>query len=137
MNVKDIKTMRWHKQSMINVMKTEGIEVRDIDIILDNIIDNLDEKRRSEDPIKKARAEGYEAGCMDGRFGGYSDGWDDARAQYEDYDRHNPQIKIKEHMMDNTLYCDVYVDGEYIGYRWSESAAIKMGDEYIAGRRNQ
>ena len=74
MNVKDIKAMRWHKKSLITIMKKAGINIEDII------------KRRDEDLVTAAHAagvtEGYKNGYTDGRFLGYSDGWSAAQVKY-------------------------------------------------------
>ena len=88
MNVKDIKAMRWHKKSLITIMKKAGINIEDIikSDVLDGIINDLDAKRRDEDPVTAAHAagvlEGYKNGYTDGRFLGYSDGWNAAQVKY-------------------------------------------------------
>ena len=86
MNAKELKAMRWHKKSLIDALIREGIEIRDISVVLDGVIDDLDKKRRDEDPSTTAHAaevlEGYKNGYTDGRFLGYSDGWNAAQVEY-------------------------------------------------------
>ena len=88
MNAKDIKTIRWHKKSLIIIIEKAGINIESIidSDALDGIIDDLDEKRREEDSVNTSHAagviEGYKNGYTDGRFLGYSDGWNAAQVEY-------------------------------------------------------
>ena len=81
MNAKQLKAVRWHKKCMIDAMKAEDVEVRDIDTVLDHVIEEIDNKRdtRDKDEIRK---EGYDAGYTDGKFSGYNDGWDEAAVYF-------------------------------------------------------
>ena len=139
MNTKDIKDMRWHKKSLIDALIREGIEIRDISVVLDGVINDLDEKRGDEIFIAVAHA----AGVLEGRVVGYSDGWDAAMESYEindagmqqrdsdDHDQHNPRISITEGTFGGY---SVYVDNKYIGHHSSWDIAMEMGSNYIAGR---
>ena len=62
MNAKDIKAMRWHKRSLIDAIRKAGINIDNVESILDNIIDNLDTKRIEESEVNVARREGYDMG---------------------------------------------------------------------------
>ena len=129
MNTKDIKDMRWHKKSLIDALIREGIEIRDISVVLDGVINDLDEKRGDEIFIAVAHA----AGVLEGRVVGYSDGWDAAMQQRDsdDHDQHNPRISIMEGTFGGY---NVYVDNEYVGYHSSRDIAEEMGSKYITGR---
>ena len=81
MNAKQIKNLKWHKNCMITAMRTEGINLDEIDENLDNIIEMIDDDRiQSAD---KVRMSGYRAGYTDGQFIGYNDGWEKAKLKFE------------------------------------------------------
>ena len=68
---------------MIDVMRSERIEIDEIDKTLDNIIGRLDERRvKVTTNVYEIRKEGYNAGFTDGQFVGYSDGWNAAERKY-------------------------------------------------------
>lgn len=62
MNAKQIKALKWHKKSLIDTLTREGVEVSDVDRVIESIIQDLDKIRDNRDPIKEARIEGYAAG---------------------------------------------------------------------------
>lgn len=136
MNSKKIKELRWHKKVLIDTINKSGIHVDDIGVDLDNMIDNLDEMRRNESPVNVARSEGFSNGFIMGHMQGKTEGWNVAMEKVSDKDSIYRRIKIKERTMNGSIYYNVYVDEESVGYRFSYDEAIIMGETYITNEVN-
>ena len=136
MNSKKIKELRWHKKVLIDTMNKNGMDVDDIGVDLDNVIDDLDEMRQNETPVKVARSEGFSDGFIMGHMQGKTEGYNEAIEKVSNEDSIHRRIKIKERLMSGSLYYNVYVDEECIGYRFSYDEAIIMGETYITNEVN-
>lgn len=136
MNSKKIRELRWHKKVLMDTIRESGINVDDTDVSLDNIIDNLDEMRRNESPVNGARAEGFSDGFIMGHMQGKTEGWNAAMEKVSGEDSIYRRIKIKERTMNGSIYYNVYVDEECVGYRFSYDEAIIMGETYITNEVN-
>ena len=67
MNSKDIKAMRWHKNSLMAAIRAAGINIDYVDEVLDSIINNLDYERAENSEVNVARVEGYTLGYAAGK----------------------------------------------------------------------
>lgn len=82
MNSKGIKAMRWHKKSLMDAIRDEGIDIDYIEVVLDSIINNLNACREENSEVNIARNEGYDMGFLAGKALGrepreWQDGWVD------------------------------------------------------------
>ncbi len=72
MNSKDIKAMRWHKNSLMAAIRAAGINIDYVDEVLDSIINNLDYERAENSEVNVARVEGYTLGYAAGQSSMYT-----------------------------------------------------------------